>query len=135
MNETRTSQKQRTNIANFMSRVKVFFLGRHNKLGFLAKVIIYGLLIGIGFVYLYPLIYMGSYSFKSLDDLLNPLINWIPSEFYIDNYTKANRVINFLPTFFQTLYVTALPALIQTIVASMIGYGFARFKFPLHRTL
>ncbi|MEH7237238.1 carbohydrate ABC transporter permease [Bacillus sp. JJ1562] len=134
MIETKVSQRKQT-ATNYILKLKKFFLGAHDKGGFLPKLCIYGLLIGIGFVYLYPLIYMGSYSFKSLDDLLNPLVNWIPSEFYVENYEKANRVINFLPTFFQTLYVTALPALVQTVVAGVIGYGFARFKFPFHKTL
>ena len=33
----------------------------------------------------------------------------------------------------QSLVVTLLPALIQTFVASLIGYGFARFEFPLKK--
>lgn len=66
----------------------------------LLKLFVYVLLIGIGFVYLYPVLYMGSYSFKSLDDLLNPLVNWIPTTIYLENYMRAIRVLDFLPTFF-----------------------------------
>ena len=78
---------------------------------FLIKTLIYGLLIGIGFVYLYPLLYMGVYSLKNLDDILNPLVNWIPTQFYLGNYTKANEVLNFFPILLETLYVTVLPVI------------------------
>nr|WP_231607392.1 carbohydrate ABC transporter permease [Fictibacillus sp. 18YEL24] len=97
--------------------------------GLLYKLLIYGLLVGIGFVYLYPLLYMGVYSFKSLDDLLNPLVNWIPTQFYTGNYEQANKVLNFFSTLMETLYVTVLPALAQTAVAAVVGYGLARFEF------
>ncbi|MBS4177865.1 carbohydrate ABC transporter permease [Bacillus sp. FJAT-49731] len=101
----------------------------HGNDGLLIKILIYGLLIGIGFVYLYPLIYMGVYSIKNLDDILNPLVNWIPTKFYLGNYTKANEVLNFFPVLMETLYVTVLPSLAQTALAAVVGYGLARFDF------
>ncbi|MBH0169268.1 carbohydrate ABC transporter permease [Fictibacillus sp. 18YEL24] len=105
------------------------FFGMQGTDGLLYKLLIYGLLVGIGFVYLYPLLYMGVYSFKSLDDLLNPLVNWIPTQFYTGNYEQANKVLNFFSTLMETLYVTVLPALAQTAVAAVVGYGLARFEF------
>lgn len=110
-------------------RARRMLLGMQGTDGFLYKLLVYGLLIGIGYVYLFPLIYMGSYSFKSLDDLLNPLVNWIPTQLYLENYKKADDVLAFVPTLLETLYVTVLPALAQTAVAAVIGYGLARFDF------
>jgi multiple sugar transport system permease protein len=120
---------------NISNAFRGFTLGSRGQSGLLLKSFVYILLIGIGFVYLYPLLYMGSYSLKSLDDILNPLVNWIPTQLYFDNYSKANQVLSFLPTLIETLYVTALPAVVQTVVASIIGYGFARFEFPFKKTL
>jgi multiple sugar transport system permease protein len=120
---------KRENLENSILKIKRIFMGMQGTDGLLFKLLTYGLLIGIGFVYLYPLLYMGSFSFKSLDDLLNPLVNWIPTEFYLGNYEKANEVLNFFSTLLETLYVTVLPALAQTAVAAVIGYGFARFEF------
>ncbi|WP_078060125.1 MULTISPECIES: carbohydrate ABC transporter permease [Gracilibacillus] len=116
-----------------LGKVRSFFLGAQGNHGFLLKLSVYLLLIGIGFVYLYPLIYMGSYSLKSLEDLLNPLISWIPTAFYFDNYLTAFQVLDFWPTLAQTLYVTVIPAVAQTVIAAIIGYGFARFDFPFKR--
>ncbi|WP_199738079.1 carbohydrate ABC transporter permease [Falsibacillus albus] len=110
-------------------RAKRFFIGMQGTDGLLIKILIYGLLIGIGFVYLFPMIYMGVYSLKTLDDLLNPLVNWIPTKLYWGNYSKADQVLSFFPTLFETLYVTVLPSVVQTAVAAVVGYGFARFEF------
>lgn len=116
-------------------RIKHLLFGSNVKTGIITQLFIYSLLIGIGFVYLYPMIHMGSYSFMTLEDLLNPLITWLPSQFYLENYETAYRVLNFSSTLGVTLYVTVLPALAQTLVASLIGYGFARFDLPFKRTL
>ena len=46
-----------------------FLLGTRDKNGFLKLVAVYGLLICIGFIYLYPILYMVSASFMTLADL------------------------------------------------------------------
>ncbi|HLU23893.1 carbohydrate ABC transporter permease [Lederbergia graminis] len=120
---------------NLYIKVKRWLLGMHGTDGFLVKVLIYGLLIGIGFVYLYPIIYLGVYSFKTLDDILNPLVNWIPTTFYVGNYERAIQVLDFIPTLLETLYVTVLPSIVQTAIAAVIGYGLARFDFPFKKTI
>jgi multiple sugar transport system permease protein len=101
--------------------------------GLFYKLILYGLLIVIGFVYLYPLLHMLTYSFKSLQDLLDPTINVLPSSLYLDNYVNAFQVLEYGPLLLQTLSVTLIPAVLQTAVASLIGYGFARFQFPFKK--
>ncbi|MEQ6377847.1 carbohydrate ABC transporter permease [Bacillaceae bacterium S4-13-56] len=133
MADTKLSSNRRS--FDYYNKVKSFLLGVQGNNGLLLKLCVYGLLIGIGFVYLYPLIYMGSYSFKSLEDLLNPLISWIPSTFYTENYAIAYKVLNLFPTLMETLYVTVIPALAQTAVAAIVGYGFARFDFPFKKLL
>ena len=101
--------------------------------GIVYKVILYTLLIIIGFVYVYPLLHMLSYSLKSLADLLDPTINVLPSSFYLENFTNAFMVLEYGELFIETLWVTLAPAILQTLVASLIGYGFARFQFPLKK--
>lgn len=117
------------NRMNYTSKVRRFFIGVDGTDGLFMKIVIYALLIGIGFVFLYPLLYMISTSFKGLDDLLNSMVQWIPSDLYLDNYTRALEVLHFWPVLLQTLLVTILPSAIQTFMAAVVGYGFARFKF------
>lgn len=110
-------------------KIKKKLLGQNGD-GILNYIVIYFLLILIGFVFLYPLFYMITYSLMDQNDLVNPLIKWIPTKLYIGNYKEAISVLDFMPTFMKTLYVTVVPAIVQTVSASIIGYGFARFKIP-----
>lgn len=101
--------------------------------GLFYKLILYALLVIIGFVYVYPLLHMLSYSMKSLTDLLDPTINLLPSSLHFDNFSNALLVLDYGPLLLETLTVTLVPAVLQTVVASLIGYGFARFNFPLKK--
>jgi len=114
---------------NRIAKIKKFFLGVNGTDGIIVRVLIYAMLIGIGFVYIYPVLYMISSSFQSLPDLLNSSVIWIPSELYLENFRRALEVLNFWPTLWQTFIVAIIPAAIQAFVASIIGYGLARFEF------
>ncbi|SEM51462.1 carbohydrate ABC transporter membrane protein 2, CUT1 family [Paenibacillus sp. cl141a] len=98
--------------------------------GVVYKLAVYFLLSLIGFVYLYPLFYMITYSFMNTEDLINPLITYIPSGFYMDNFAKAAEVMDFLNTLWQNVLASFVPAIVQTVSAAVIGYGFARFRIP-----
>ncbi|MBC1232620.1 carbohydrate ABC transporter permease [Listeria booriae] len=110
-------------------KMKRFLLGMNGMDGFLMKIVIYGLLVVIGFVFLYPILYMVSYSFKDLDDLLNAAVSWVPSKLYLGNFERAYEVLDYMKTFGQTLIVAILPSVLQMIVAAVVGYGFALYNF------
>lgn len=114
---------------NRRAKIKKLFLGVNGTDGVIVRILIYALLLGIGFVYIYPVLYMVSSSFQSLPDLLNSSVIWIPSELYLENYRRSLQVLNFLPTLWQTFIVAVIPAVIQAFIASVVGYGFARFEF------
>jgi multiple sugar transport system permease protein len=124
------------NIQSFWNaKRKRKWLGLKFSDGLLFKWILYALLIVIGFVYIYPLIHMVSYSLKTLEDLLDPSIQYLPSSLYLQNFIDAYITLDFMNTLGETLLVTLIPALFQTLVASLIGYGFARFEFPFKKLL
>lgn len=112
-----------------MAKIKRVLLGGRGSYGVLGNLFIYALLIGIGFVYLYPLLYILVNSMKDLEDLLNPMVKWIPTYINFANYEKAFKVLNYIPTLTQTLYVVLLSTVAQVISSSLIGYGFARYDF------
>ncbi len=91
---------------------------------------IYALLICIGFIYLYPIIYMVSSSFMSLEDLLDSSINWIPSSVNISNYIQAAKSMDFWKSLGQSILIAGIPTLCNLLSCSLIGYGLARFEFP-----
>ncbi len=112
-----------------LSKVKFFFLGSRTDYGLIVKIILYSLLIAIGFVYLYPLLFMFITSMKSPTDLLNPMVQWVPTEVFLGNYVKAFRVLNYPRNFLNSVMVSVLPSVIQTAVCSLIGYGLSRYRF------
>lgn len=97
--------------------------------GILLKGVLYLLLITIGFVYLQPLLFMFITSIKTPEDLLNPMVQWVPTELYLGNYTKALNVLNYSNTLLSSLAMSVVPSLLQTVVASLVGYGLARYRF------
>ena len=107
-----------------------FFLGNRTHYGVLFNIVLYMLLIAIGFVYLYPLLFMFVTSLKSPSDLLNPMVQWVPTAFYTGNYEKAFRVLDYPNTLFSSIWLSLFPSLIQAGVASVVGYGLARYRFP-----
>jgi len=115
------------------NKIKKLLLGYNLTDGLLFKITVYVLLISIGFIYIYPMLYMLSISLQSYTDIINPTISWIPSAFYTENFTKAFSVLKFWKTLGTSLIVTLLPAVIQTAVCAVIGYGFAKFEFPLKK--
>ncbi|NLY49228.1 MAG: carbohydrate ABC transporter permease [Clostridiales bacterium] len=104
-------------------------MGSREKDGLLKQIIVYALLICIGFVYLYPILYMISNSFMNLEDLLDTSIKWIPSSLYLGNYKRAILNMNYMSSFLQSIVVAGVPTLINVVVCAFVGYGFARFKF------
>ncbi|MEJ5257382.1 MAG: carbohydrate ABC transporter permease [Fervidobacterium sp.] len=90
----------------------------------------YFLLLLIGFVFVYPVIYMLSYSFMDVSDLVNPLVKWIPTKLYTGNFKDAAKVLDYANVLIQTIIVSVVPSVLQTFSASLVGYGFSRFKFP-----
>ncbi|GAB4577542.1 MAG: carbohydrate ABC transporter permease [Anaerolineales bacterium] len=112
-----------------LDRIKSFLFGNRTQYGLLFTVLLYALLIAIGFVYLYPLLFMFVTSLKSPEDLLNPMVQWIPTELYTGNYEKAFRVLDYPNTLRASILISVVPSLLQTAVCSLVGYGLARYRF------
>lgn len=136
----RSVKKQLNRFINYIKhptynkdKVHKFFYGSKEKQGFLKQFATYALLICIGFVYLYPLLYMISNSFMTLDDLLDASINWLPSTLNFENYSQAAASMDFWETLKDTVLVCGIPTIINVFMCAVIGYGFARFEFPLKK--
>ncbi len=109
--------------------LRSYLFGSRTSYGLVFTVILYLLLIAIGFVYLYPLLFMFITSLKSPSDLLNPMVQWIPTEVYVGNYTKALRVLDYTKTLGSSIMISVVPSVIQAFVCSLVGYGLARYRF------
>ena len=89
----------------------------------------YALLISIGYVILYPLIYMISNSFKAEQDYFDPNVFWIPKHFSLMWYKYADRCMNFFTGLFNTVIYEMVAAFLEILSCSLVAYGLARFKF------
>ena len=116
-------------------RLRKFVFGSKEKEGAGKQLVVYVLLISIGFVYLYPLLYMISRSFMTVSDLLDSSIQWLPTSVYFDNYKNAARAMDFWKTFKDSVLVAGIPTLINVVVCATVGYGFARYEFPGKKVL
>ncbi len=105
-------------------------MGSKEKEGFIKMFAIYALLICIGFIYIYPILYMISHSFMSLDDLLDSSINWIPSSLTLSNYAQAAKSMSFWKSLGQSIIIAGVPTICNIVSCGVIGYGLATFEFP-----
>ncbi len=112
-----------------LHKAKRVLLGGFRHLGLVPKVILYLMLIALCFVYVYPILHMGVTSLKSMTDLLDPSVQWLPHELSTENYTQALDVMGFSEHLLDTLLVSVVPALCQTFSCALAGYAFARFRF------
>lgn len=113
-----------------VERGRGFLFGNRAHRGITFTIVLYALLVAIGFVYLQPLLFMFITSIKDPSDLLNPMVQWVPTQLYAGNYERAFRVLNYPNTLMASVFVSVVPSLIQTFVTSLVGYGLARYQFP-----
>ncbi|MGL6174685.1 MAG: carbohydrate ABC transporter permease [Cellulosilyticaceae bacterium] len=109
--------------------LKKIVFGTNEESGMLKKAIIYFVLIGIGFVYIYPFLHMLINSFKDLNDLVDPAVTWVPTKFYLQNYKVAYKTLDATQTLTFTIALAGGCAILQTMCSALAGYGLARFEF------
>ncbi len=88
------------------------------------------MLIAIGYVIIYPLLYMVVTSLVSRNGFFNSSRVWIPESISpLFNYKTAWELLDYNVSFFATLKYEIVSALIEVAACAVTAYGFARFKF------
>ena len=88
------------------------------------------LLISIGFVIIYPLLYMIVTSLVSRNGFFNSTRVWIPESISpAFNYKIAMELLDYGSSMKSTLLYEIVSAFIEVAACSVTAYGFARFKF------
>ena len=118
---------------NRREKFRSVMLGNAEKRGLVWSTVVYLLLIVISFIFLYPVLYMLSRSLMSRNDLLDSSAMWIPSAVTLHNYESAILTMDYVPSLLKNLYLAVVPTLAQVFICSMVGYGFARYNFPLKK--
>lgn len=90
----------------------------------------HAVLIVLSIVFLMPLIWMVSGSFKTASDIGAFPINWFPDKITTGNYRYGLEAAPFVRYFFNTL-VIAIPSMIGAALSSaLVGYGVSRIRWP-----
>ena len=76
-----------------LHKVKKITIGGYRQMGLLPKLALYVMLISLCFVYVYPILHMAVTSLKSMTDLLDPSVKWLPHEINFLNYEEALNII------------------------------------------
>lgn len=87
------------------------------------------LMLGVSYVILFPFLSMIAGSFMTKEDVVDATVSLIPKNFTLDIYKYIITENNYLSALLNTTTLSLLSALLQTLVACLIGYGLAKFKF------
>ncbi|MBE5936457.1 MAG: carbohydrate ABC transporter permease [Lachnospiraceae bacterium] len=89
------------------------------------------LIFGLCFLIIQPLINKISLSFMEQQDLYDSTIVNIPRHFSTENYKLSSELMDYWKALGTTAYISLFVSILQVGAATLVGYGFARYKFPL----
>lgn len=107
----------------------------HKFKAFLFSVMKFIILLGISYIILGPIIGMISNSFFSSTDVYNPSVFLFPLRPTLENYRLAYMRLDYWKTLGYTGLYVGIITILQVVITSMTGYGFARFEFPFKKLL
>ena len=81
-------------------------------------------------IFMIPFVWMLSSSLKPLDQIFAEPPVWIPNPIQWRNYVDAWNALPFTRFLVNTLFITILIMFGNIITSALVGYGFARYRFP-----
>lgn len=91
------------------------------------------LMFGLCMLILQPIFNKISIAFMAEKDLYDTTVIAIPKNFSLYNVKLTAHLLDYWKTFANTIWVSLSVSLVQIIVCTLVGYGFARFDFPLKK--
>ena len=88
------------------------------------------LLFILSFVILFPLMKTISRAFMPFQQYFDPGVVWIPKSLTLQNVIAAFGTMGYGDAFLHTSILCLGCAVLQVISSAIVGYGFARFRFP-----
>ncbi len=87
------------------------------------------LIIGMAYVFLFPVLYLVSMSLRDAATVSDPSIVWVPKVLSVESIQKAWDVMDFTNAALLSLVIAVFSTLGTCISCSLVGYGLSRFKF------
>jgi ABC-type glycerol-3-phosphate transport system permease component len=92
--------------------------------------VVYGMLFVFGALFLLPFLWMVTSSLRSQGAGITFPPQFLPTEFNWRNYPRVFEMIPFSRFALNSVIVTTLAVLGEMLSASLVGFGFARLRFP-----
>lgn len=89
----------------------------------------FGLIIGIAYVILHPLLVKLSVAFMSESDMYDMTVQWVPRSPTLANFAEVLELIDYGRYLWTTLAVSLGATFLQLASCSLAAYGLARFEF------
>lgn len=96
----------------------------------LMQLVTFVLLLDVTFIFLLPLLRLTSSAMMSPIDQHDPTVVWLPRQIAWDNFIRSIAALDYWQSLKNTFLVAFGAAFLQTVSAALVGYGFARLKFP-----
>ena len=87
------------------------------------------IILGICFLIVYPTLVKISVSIMSESDLYDLTVRYIPKTPTYEHFIMVWEAMRYPSSFLNTIKLSTLTSVMQLISCTLIGYGFARFKF------
>lgn len=87
------------------------------------------LLIGISYVIIYPYFSKVTSSLMAAEDFVDTTVVMIPRNWTLDTYKAIINDNKYFTALFNTATLSLLCGVTQTLICTIVGYGFAKFKF------
>jgi multiple sugar transport system permease protein len=119
----------------FLMRLRYKYLTLYFGKKLLWAIFRFVLLVGISYIVLFPYISKIASSFMSKEDFTNVKVLLIAMNPTLDTYKAIISDNKYFEALFNTTILSVLCAVSQTLICSIVGYGFAKFKFRFKNLL
>ncbi len=117
---------------DFIDKMKRRYIKQKKRITSIFK---YLVILCIAYVILSPVVIIISNSFFTPKDVYSPVVSLIPEEGTLQNYILSFKRLDYVKTMFFTLIYVVSITVIQVLICSITGYGFARFNFPFKKIM
>ena len=96
----------------------------------LGDLLVYAVSILFAIMFIFPTLWMVSSSFKSLSQIYQVPVVWIPQPLAWENYSNALAAMPFDRYMLNSLLIVTLTTIGTAFSSALVAYGFARFRAP-----
>lgn len=100
-----------------------------------ARIAIHGIILIISLIFVFPLLWMVSSSFKPIGEIFDPGLTIVPRRPTLENYQVAFAALPLLRNFFNSVFVATTFTALSLFFSSLAGFAFAKMQFPGRNSL